>query len=198
MSVITLAQAKEHLQIAHTAQDNVLPLYIDGVESFLAAHLGVGFASAVRTERLDGGSGFLLPNVRPVTVLTSVTDKISAQVIPAVLMGDGRFVRADATGNPLMRSEFYESGIGSGDWPQAALWTPGLRRFECVYTAGHAALPPMLKLAILTLVGRAYQARAGEAGANAGGASVNFGEFLRSDVMQMVKPFSRRRVIGIG
>jgi len=181
MSIVTLALAKEFLEISHSAQDNVVQALIDGAEEFLARHLGVVFTSAARVEDLDGGELYLYPTLRPVTALTSVVDLWSENAAySAKVIGDTRLERATAAGRPL------------GNWPE------GSKRFRATYTGGFAAMPAMVKQAVLMMVKRAYDARGGEGSIGAAGVSVSWPAFMQSDIAAMVREYSRVRMARIG
>jgi hypothetical protein len=178
MSTLTLALVKEFLEIGHSKQDNVIQLLIDGAETFLENWLGVRFTSASRIEDLDGGGEYLLANLRPVTAVASVKDLWNGEAAMACrLVGDGRILRADATGRPL------------GEWTQ------GVRRYRATYTGGYASVPAPVKQAALQMVYRAYQARASEASNSVAGASTTWGALFDSDMMKMVMPFRRVRAV---
>lgn len=178
MSVVTLALAKEFLEITHSAQDNVIQLLIDGAEEFLAKRCRVHFASAEYVEDLDGGYEYLFLGHRPATEVESVVDLWTEnEEYSSLLVGDGRLMRADSAGKPL------------GDWPK------GIRRFRATYTAGFATMPAPVKQAVVMLVRRAYEARGGESSLAAAGASMNFEAFMQSDIPIMLREFSRARHI---
>ena len=197
VSIVTLALAKEFLEIRHTKQDNVVQLMIDSAEDFIAKHLCVEFASAARQEDLDGGGAYLLLGFRPATVLTSVTDRLGSTVMTAALIGDGRVGRADSNGVPLLRPEQLQDFNNAVYASNAARWPDGLKRFRVVYTAGHATLPAVLKGAILMMVYRAYQRRGGETSSGAAGMNFAWAALMDSEIAQMIQPYSRRRKIGI-
>jgi hypothetical protein len=180
MSVTTLAVAKEYLQISHNAQNVVIQLLIDGAEQFISGHLGIELATDDFEEDLPGGEQYLWPTKRPVTEVESVVDRWNDDLaMDCELVGDGRIRRADENGQPL------------GDWPA------GDRRFHVKYSAGLEAVPIPIQIATLQLVSRAYQARSGESSNSIAGANANWGTLAGSDILEMLKPFSRRRVVGL-
>jgi uncharacterized phiE125 gp8 family phage protein len=180
MSAISLAVAKEFLQISHSAQNNVLQILIDTAEDFVAKHLGVEFSQTSYSEILDGGVPYLRPSHQPLVSVTSVVDMFGElgdiDVTPA---GSGLIHYADADGKRI------------GPWPE------GIARFNLTYTAGYSALPAALKTAVLMLVSRAYNARSGEGSSGAAGASMQLASLMSSDIAALIRPYSRRRVAGV-
>ncbi len=188
MSFTTLALAKEHLQISHSQQDNVLQTYIDAAEDFLARYLQCDFSSAQWSENLDGGSVFLLPRHKPLTSLVSITDRFTgtvyfSQTSPAVahaaIEGQTRICWVNDNSRPL------------GRWPQ------GIGRYSVVYTAGLATMPATVQMAVLQLVARAYEQRAGEQSESIAHATIQWGNWLQSDILQALGPYSFRRIVDV-
>jgi hypothetical protein len=178
MSIVTLALAKEFLEITHTAQDNVVQMLLNGAEDYLSKRLGVHFASSEYIEEVDGGAEWLFLKHLPVSAVESVVDLWSDDAeLSCKLINNSRLIYADAVGVPL------------GKWPK------GERRYRVTYTAGHAAMPDIVKTVVCMLVRRAYEARGGEASVSAAGASMNFAKFFDSDMWSMVREYSFRRHI---
>ncbi len=198
MSLVTLALVKEWIQIAHSQQDNVLQLMIDGAESFLEGLLNIKLTSDEHEEDLDSdpsndfardpgfglsptngnGAAFLVPSNRPVTAVESVVDLQDEDAEFNFRVQGDLIALTDADGNPL------------GAWP------PGLKRFRVSYTAGYDedTVPKTIKLAVCMLVKRAYDARDGQNGINANGNVADFGALMDSAIVKMVQPFSRKRM----
>ncbi len=196
MSQVSLALAKEFCEINHDQQDNVVQALIDGAEDFLAKHLCVDFTSDDFAEDLPLAGGdidqglpcrlpyptlpFLLPSHRPVTELDAVVDHFDNDlVIPVRLIGDSRIIRTDDAGRPC------------------GVFVDQTGRYGVTYTAGFAAFPSAIQFAVLHLVSRAYQARGGQISASAEGAAIAWEKLLGSDIMALVKDYSRRRVISV-
>lgn len=181
MSVITLALAKEHLQIAHARQDNVIQAYLDGAEGWIEERLGVKLATGARVEDLDGGDDHLYLTFRPATAITSVVDLWNSNAAYTSRLEEARRLSyVDSVGRRVDR------------WPE------GARRFRATYTAGYVALPAAIKGAVLLMVYRMYQARGGEGANAAAGASLSWAALAGSDIMEMIKPFNHRRVAKVG
>lgn len=198
-TIIDLATAKAFLMVGHTAQDAVIQILCDAAEEFLATHLGVKFGSSAVEEDLDGGMGILLPSSRPVTALTvqsgqtypTVIDRITGDLIVVALIGKGRIVRADpGTGVPWLQPTVYDLSMQQNRWAYWTRFMDGMGRYRADYTAGYATCPAMLKQAALELVTRSYRARGAEMSSGAKGASIQFGQFVDSDIARMIQPYA--------
>lgn len=204
--IVDLTTAKQWLQISHTAQDTVIQALMDAAESYVANWLNVSFTQLTNySENLDGGGAYLLPTQRPVTSLViqngytfpTVKDLLSGDQLNAILIGDGRIVKADDQGLPLLKPDFY-----NWDWqnsfPYWARWIDGVARYQVTYNGGYNSnWPPAFKTAILLLIGRWYQQRGAELSNGAASASVDFGSLMGGDIQELLKPFSRRRMVRV-
>ncbi len=168
--VLVLATVKEAIEIAHSAQDTILQIWMDGVESQVEAYLGYKLASATRTDHLDGGGYGLWPTSRPVTAVTSVTDNISGTVISS---GDYRVVD----------SVFYLDSNARWDEGPVGRWT-------IVYTGGWTAAtrPKKIDVALYDLIYRKYHNRGGKLTQGSGGYNVNWAG-SDSDVAKELREF---------
>lgn len=72
MSVLTLAEAKAHLNITDSGSDAELQTFIDAAEAALAARVGP-LGPVTTTARVAGGGRTLLLPVAPAVSITSVT-----------------------------------------------------------------------------------------------------------------------------
>lgn len=177
MSAVDLTTAKQYLQISHTAQDVVVQALIDGAEDYVERYCGVKLVEDDFEENLDGGERELLPTYLPLTAITEVSD--------------------NSNGGALWDAAIHRSGIRTTDAAGIitnVIWPDGAKRWHAEYSAGYAALPGALKLAILQLVFRSYQARGGETSNSAAGAAFNFGGDKAARVL--LAPF-RQRVAGV-
>ena len=194
MSVVTLALAKSWLQIAHTAQDDVVQMLLNGVEDELSKLLHLSFTSRTVTEdlgveatefpsqqnafrRVGTGVSVLLPTVKPVTALTTILDRYASDAAAYGIVQDDMIYRSD----DALRVA-------------AGTFAAGPKRYRVTYTAGYSALPDGLTRAVLMLVDNDYRARGGEMSASAGGVSKTFRsrpELLKSISAQ----YSRASVI---
>ena len=175
MSVVTLALAKQYLQIAHTAQDLVVQAMLDAAEDYIERYCGCKLANASHEEDLDGGELALHPTYLPLTAITTVTDNWDS---------DKAWDAAIHHTSIRVADDNYEI--------VDVLWPLGKARWHAKYKGGFAALPSALQLAVLQLVFRAYVQRAGESGNSAAGASFNFGD--DSGIRELMRPF-RQRVV---
>ena len=86
MSVLTLADAKTHLQEKTTVNDGELQDFIDAAESAIAAQIAPLTPTAF-TERVRGGR-VLLVSTLPIVALTSVTPVFGSALDPTFLYTD--------------------------------------------------------------------------------------------------------------
>ena len=177
-SIVTLAQAKAHIKLTTSSQDTYIQTLIDSVEDWLSSELGVAFeAGAVTGERTDGDQDILYLLRKPVTVISSVTDMYTEEVIDA--------------------DEYYVDELGAMRVVTLSTpWLNGRNRYEVDYTGGYGdgLVPTGIKLLILQFVARAFNnrdARVSEGGAT--GASVSWGDLLTTDTRRMMNAFSLRR-----
>jgi hypothetical protein len=179
MSVTTLSLAKSFLQIAHSAQHDVIQMLLDAVESEIETVCTVRLASQTVTELLTsdrnesqtfprfwnaGGNGstILIPTKRPVTALTSVIDVDGGNVTIPCRVQNNLIYRADAT--PIAQPMIFPAGIN---------------RYQVTYTAGFATFPAALTSLILRLVHLDYTARSGEMASSEGGVSRTFTDRMK-------------------
>lgn len=140
MSVLTLAQAKTHLNITVNTYDTELQAFIDTAEAVLAQHCGPLEATSF-TERIDGGVGTLVLRRSPVIELTSVTPYLGSALTLTDLYLD--------TTTGLVT---YNSGAG---------FTAGY--YTVVYSAGRSSCPADLLMAVKELVRHLWQTQRGGA-----------------------------------
>lgn len=127
MSVVTLAQAKSHLNITVATFDSELQSMLDSCEAALVKKVGP-LASTATTVDVEGGRCLLLPTT-PVVSLTSVTP---------------------INGTALTVSDLHVTTSGVITWTLGGCFTSTW--YTVVYQAGRATLPDDLKLAVLELV----------------------------------------------
>lgn len=182
MSVVTLALAKSALMVSHTAQDAYIQAMLNGVEDWVAKHLGVSLTSGTCQDDLDGGDIYLFPKTRPITAVASVTDLWGNETYPFTVESQTR----------IRWNLLPVYGVRETPWPH------GVARFRVAYTAGYTAMPAGVQLAILQLCARAYEARAGQSGNGAAGASISFARLLDSDIAALLKPYRRAPQVMVG
>lgn len=135
MSVLTLSEAKAHLNISGSGSDTELQDFIDAAEAAIAQKCGP-LTAVEKTERLRGGRRGLVLRHTPVVELTSVTPV------------GGSALDLDALDVDLSAGVIE---LGSG-----ALWPAS--RFDVVYDAGRASVPDDLLMGVKELVRHTWTA----------------------------------------
>lgn len=139
MSVLSLPEAKEHLNISGSANDGEIQSMIDAAEAAIVRRVGP-LVSTVTTVRVEGGSyGLLLPTV-PVLSLTSVTPVGGGT---ALTVGD---LYIDASSGVVT----YNSGASFSS-----------AMYDVVYNAGWTTTPADLKMAVKELLRHMWQTQRG-------------------------------------
>lgn len=126
MSVLTLSEAKSHLNISSATYDGELQAMIDAAEAVIVERVGP-LGPVEITSRVTGTRSLVLP-VYPVLSLTSVAD--SSEIA----------VDLDTLDVDLITGVVTSSG------------TLGCLPYSVTYMAGRASLPANLRLAVLELV----------------------------------------------
>lgn len=176
--LVSLTDLRAFLRVSGTGQDALLTILGDDAEDWLQRMLGVKFASASRTETVDGGGRALRPTMRPVTAITSVTDEVSGLVETStnyeLVSDDDCIYRTD-------RSR----------------WSSGRRRYTVVYTGGFATadIPGCASTAVLQLVYRMYDNRGGKGMEIAAGWHGDWQGLMTSDLWELLKPIKRTTLV---
>lgn len=135
--VITLAEAKLHLNMTDTASDAELAVFISAASEAIEDYIGAVVNRSV-TQVFDGGRSQVLLSTLPVSSVTSVTDN-------GTVLDAGDHTVASASG-VLTRVS------GSS----AAVFSAGVQSLSVVYVAGRAAstseVPARYKLAAQIIV----------------------------------------------
>ena len=175
MSLITLALAKSRLRVDGTGDDDLIQLLIDGAEDWIERGGGIPLSYQTFTEFHSGGGFRLVPHMRPVRSVTSIYDQEAAAAVDSSVY--------ELRGNVIVR-------IDGGRWPHS----PG--RWKITYEAGYIAadVPVNIKLAILSLVSRAYNNPDGKTGEGAAGWSGSWASLADSDIMKLL---SIERIQGV-
>lgn len=140
MSVLTLADAKRHLNISGGGHDIELQAVIDAAEAAIAERCGP-LTSVEQTERIRGGGTGLTLRETPVVSITSVTPVGGSAV-------DLDNLDVDETAGVI-------------EWGSGARWPVG--RYDVVYQAGRATCPDDLLLAVRELVRHLWETQRGPA-----------------------------------
>lgn len=141
MSVVLLSEAKAHLNIAAATYDAELQTFIDRAEAAITRKVGPLTAVAT-TKRVRGGTSALALPVLPAITLTSVTP-------------------ADSTAITLT-DLYLDTDAGVVTYNSGAVFAA--RYYTVVYSAGRAACPDDLKLAVLELVRHFWETQRGGGG----------------------------------
>lgn len=122
MDVVSLAEAKAHLNITEDDADPELAVFVTAASQVIEDYVGPVVHRPV-TDRLDGGRPVVLLTARPVAAVVSVTDGGSVLPPDAYTVGT-------AAGVVIRRC---------GPGAVAAVFTPGPLTVEVAYVAGRAA-----------------------------------------------------------
>lgn len=140
MSVVTLAEAKTHLNIIASTHDTELQAFIDRCEAAIGRKVGP-LASTATTAEAPGGGPVLILSTTPSISLTSVTD---------------------ATGTALTVADLHVTRDGVVSW-LAGTGCFSSPWYTVVYSAGRTTLPDDLKLAVLEMVRHKWDTQRGSA-----------------------------------
>ena len=139
MSVLTVTQAKTHLNLSSAVSDAELQTFIDAAEAAIAEKCGP-LAATATTERVKSTGGpMLLLRTTPIISLTSVTP-----------IGGSAY---DVT---LMEPDL---SAGTIEWRSGASFAAGW--YSVVTSAGRASVPADLLLGIKELVRHAWKSQRG-------------------------------------
>lgn len=156
--LVSLADAKAHLNITRTTDDDELQSVIDAATALLSNHPGFNIPVGLTTytEWHDGGTGLLILQHYPIVDVTSVTEYsgTTAQPIADEPEDGGAFTgygfRYNAENGMLYRtSSGYPTGFAG--------------RVKVVYVAGMGAVPADVRQAALLLVEHMWDTQRGGA-----------------------------------
>ncbi len=144
-SVLTLPDAKTHLNITANTYDTELQTFIDAGEAAIGTLLGSPFGSTACDEWHDGGDYTLVALQAPVASVTSVTECAGTGYVK-VLAEQPLDGPSDSFGYTLDKSTGLFTRRASGI---AIRFLPGRRNIHLIYTAGYtnATVPADLLLA---------------------------------------------------
>lgn len=188
MGLITLAEAKTHMNIDVATWDTEIQAFIDSVTAVVENVTGP-MTDQTFTEYFDGGGAYVVLGRVPVISVTSVTEyagttgtTITAQNIAATTAND--YLLNTATG--IMRR------MSSG---APTLFTSGTQNLVVVYHAGYATVPDAVKLATKELVRILYdQTQLGGAApgpADEFGVGTGPGYLIPNRIKELLAPYRR-------
>jgi len=180
MSLITVVEAKEILQIGHDETDALVQTLIDGAENFVENWLGILLVKATLTEYLAAkGNRFnLWPKCGPILSVSEILDTEDS---------DTEIV--------LTTLRVMSSRIALEDGDQ---WNVGENRYKVTYEAGYedVSRPKGLKGLVLQFIFRAYHGRGGKRRQSAEGYGYEFEKLMASDLGDQLELYSLRTHIG--
>lgn len=182
MALLSLPEAKTHLDIETSADDAELQAYIDGLTPVIERYVGPVEIRTV-TEQVDG-RGLLALSQAPVVAVTSLTPALDSGL--AITAGEV-FLNADS--GVLRRRD--GAPFHGGPW-------------NVVYTAGRVAeggdIPPTISLAARMLLQHLWRTRYGSARGVSGADDYavtepvpGYGYAVPNRVLQLLEPY---KVIG--
>lgn len=179
--IVSVDDMKKFLRVSHDSDDDLIGTLIDGCQSWIESVCGIKLTESNYAGYMDGGGVSLWPEYRPVISVTSVTDNETGT--------------AQSTDNYYLR---YSSQIvHDGE----SRWSDGRGRWLVSYTAGYGGtgddsidVPNGLKVALMHLVRRAYDARGGPKSESAAGWSVSWEGLVSGDVGVLLSPYMEMRL----
>ena len=176
MSLITLTNAKEFLQISHDKEDIILQIVLDGMEEWVQKFCAIKFYSGNSLpdieENVDGGNRNLRPLWHPILDVTEILDRDSSNA------------EVDTS---LWRFSKYRIW-----YIDETYWGAGEARYQVTYNAGYVfdMLTPGLKLIMFQLIHRAYNKRGGVMSDSVSGFNEKWAELLKSDELTQLRGFA--------
>jgi hypothetical protein len=176
MALLTLAEAKQQLDIETTAHDAELPLYIDALAPVIEGYIGPVETRTV-TETIDSHGPALRLRQTPAVSLTSATP-----VLPTGTALNVAGLALDSVTGVVTR---LDGGLFCrGPW-------------TVVYEAGRGAVPATVKLAAAILLQHLWRTQYGAARGAVGGGDdyavtepvVGFGYAVPNRVLELLEPY---------
>jgi len=167
MSVLTLQQAKDYLDITANTYDTELQAFIDSAEAAIAKKVGP-LTSVTTTKQVDGRGRALVLPCTPVVSLTSVTGNTGEVVSPADLTVLPPGIVRYTAGGACFPAEWY----------------------TVVYQSGRASVPADLLLAVKRLLKRMWSSQRGS-GARPGSSPEAAGPAfaMPNEVLELLAPY---------
>jgi uncharacterized phiE125 gp8 family phage protein len=156
--IVTLAQAKDYLNITTTASDTKLPSFITSASQTIVNRIGVVAATAVN-EWHDGGSDrIVLRNQGPIASVTTVTETIGtvAYTLTQVTLDSAPSGGAFTYSVDLNRGVLVRRAAGV-----AVPFASGVQNVHITFSAGFASVPADITEACLILIKERWQSQRG-------------------------------------
>jgi hypothetical protein len=186
-SVISLADAKQHLRITTSTNDDELRLYLSAITDVVTAVCGP-IVPATFTEIREATETIVL-NKAPVTSLVSVVPAFPTQSYQAAAPS---YTLENQTGILRQTFGFNDPAYAFAVEPYYGYY--GLR-LAITYTAGYAAVRAGLQLAVRMILGELWDARRGAGSVNVRASSddevpiPSNDDILNTDAIQLLRPF---------
>ncbi len=178
--IVSVADMKEFLRVSHDSHDDLIGTLIDGCQSWIESTCGIKLTESRYAGYMDGGGVSLWPEYRPIISIASVTDSETDTV--------------ESTDNYYLR--YNSQVVHDGE----SRWGDGRGRWLVSYTAGYGGtgddsieVPSGLKVALMHLVRRAYDARGGTKSEGASGWTANWDGLMSGDVGVLLSPYMRMK-----
>jgi len=151
MSIASLSEAKEYLNITDSSHDTELAQFIDAADPVIENIVGP-VTSAQFDEFYDGGLSSIVLQHWPVISVETLTEY--AGTVPTVLTvaATPDVVTASSYTIDKAAGIIYRVGIGVPNW-----FASGAGNVRVQYTAGRSSVPANIKLAALELIRHLYQ-----------------------------------------
>ena len=164
MALDTLTNVKNALGISATDQDTQIGALLEPLSALIEREAGRRFTSETVTERHPGGEATISLREFPVASITSVTDKVTGEVLSS-----DQFELEVETG--LLRRLALGSRWATAGIDQAVYLreSTDAMRWEVVYLGGPATVPEDVKLALYLAIGANIDLAASTGGGAIGG-----------------------------
>jgi hypothetical protein len=141
--LVTAAEVKTYLGLTGSTHDTLIDELIDLVSEFIEDYCNTTFSSTATTDKIDGGTEFLITTRAPIISITSITDNEDSTTVTATdydfYAESGRIYREnDAVLFPTNQPKWYS----------------GRQRYTVVYQAGYATIPEAVKWVAYEMIGR--------------------------------------------
>ena len=185
-AIVTLSEAKQFIRVNADAINDVLQAIIDGAEDYVANVCSTPFTAATFVDVYEGGCESIWLTQCPVCSIVGVKDMYNIYDLAS-------------TDYTLYRNRLiYTGGTTQNLW-----WQAGGDRWQVEYIAGYnngnvevpegsIAAPAGLKLAILEVIHRYYEARGGATTISSQGISRSWiGSVSAGDIQTLLEPYIR-------